>query len=264
MAHLLERRAAEIDHSRGRAGDRRHGSRGADRRNAQFHRSRRSRSRRMGQPRERGRVGNPRRPMVGGDVRRGDGLSVVTCFQPPGWWAAGRPRPEERATVRQPDVASAPLHSNAGVETAPGSAQLLLSVMDLRVHFATRRGVVHAVDGVTLDIHEGETLGLVGETGSGKSVTAKSLLRLVPTPPGVYAGGEVSFRPRNSGETVDLLRIPEQQLRDIRGNRIAMIFQDPAKALNPALSVRQQLAEVFAEHRSSELFRDAELYTSDA
>lgn len=156
-------------------------------------------------------------------------------------------------------MASAPLHSNAGVETASGSAQPLLSVMDLRVHFATRRGVVHAVDGVTLDIHEGETLGLVGETGSGKSVTAKSLLRLVPTPPGVYAGGEVSFRPRNSGETVDLLRIPEQQLRDIRGNRIAMIFQDPAKALNPALSVRQQLAEVFAEHRSSELFRDAEL-----
>ncbi|MGH2750975.1 MAG: ATP-binding cassette domain-containing protein, partial [Actinomycetota bacterium] len=167
---------------------------------------------------------------------------------------------------------------------------------DLRIHFSSKRGMVHAVDGVTLGIQEGETLGLVGETGSGKSVTAKALLRLVPTPPGVYAGGDVLFRPRGAcdscegrgcaacgeggrvpsscpacggrgcatcrgsgDETVDLLGISESHLRAIRGNRIAMIFQDPAKALNPALSVRQQLAEVFAEHRSSELLEDSGL-----
>jgi oligopeptide/dipeptide ABC transporter ATP-binding protein len=170
----------------------------------------------------------------------------------------------------------------------------LLSIEDLRVHFRTRRGIVHAVDGVSLEIRDGETLGLVGETGSGKSVTARSLLRLVPVPPGIHAGGRALFRPKRtcpgcagagcadcggvgktrascpacagtgcaacggSGhETLDLLTIPLRRLRQIRGNHIAMIFQDPAKALNPALSVRQQLAEVFAEHRAGELLRAA-------
>ncbi|HZJ51310.1 MAG TPA: ABC transporter ATP-binding protein [Actinomycetota bacterium] len=176
------------------------------------------------------------------------------------------------------------------------SSTPLLSVQDLRVHFGSKLGFVHAVDGVSFEIREGETLGLVGETGSGKTVTARSLLRLVPTPPGVYAGGQILFRPRaicascngrgcpacdgagrvssrcpdcgSSGcpscqgsgeETFDLRRISEQRLRQIRGNRIAMIFQDPAKALNPALSVRQQLAEVFAEHRASELLESSGL-----
>ena len=165
--------------------------------------------------------------------------------------------------MSRPNVASdaPPRASRLDVdERVPISHRPLLSVSDLRVHFATKRGMIHAVDGVTLDISEGETLGLVGETGSGKSVTAKSLLRLVPTPPGIYAGGEALFRPRDSqGESIDLLRIPNHQLRAIRGDRIAMIFQDPAKALNPALSVRQQLAEVFAEHRSAELLSGAQL-----
>ncbi len=186
----------------------------------------------------------------------------------------------------------------------PGhAAASLLSLRDLRVHFESKGGVVQAVDGVTLDIRDGETVGLVGETGSGKSVTAKSVLRLVPTPPGIIAGGEALFRPRQrcrdcdgagcatcgqrgrvpvaceacggSGRgctacegtgrhTVDLLRLPMDELREIRGNRIAMIFQDPGKALNPALSVRAQIAEVFAEHRSRELLEDAGLGADDA
>jgi oligopeptide/dipeptide ABC transporter ATP-binding protein len=170
----------------------------------------------------------------------------------------------------------------------------LLSVRGLRVHFGTKRGVVHAVDGVDLDIRDGETVGLVGETGSGKSVTARSLLRLVPRPPGIFAGGEALFRPKiacpacagmgcdrcdqtgrvgspcaecsgagcercgGSGrETVDLLTVSETRIRQIRGNHIAMIFQDPGKALNPALPIREQVAEVFAQHRAAELLAEA-------
>ena len=134
---------------------------------------------------------------------------------------------------------------------------LVASVRDLRVHFTTRAGEVHAVDGISFDIRDGETLGLVGETGCGKSVTARSFLRLVKTPPGIFAGGTIDFwskdARRSGGDPVDLLTVPRDELLSIRGDRIAMIFQDPGKALNPALSIGDQVAEVFYEHRSDDL-----------
>jgi oligopeptide/dipeptide ABC transporter ATP-binding protein len=134
---------------------------------------------------------------------------------------------------------------------------LVASVRDLRVHFEAKAGRVHAVDGVSFEIRDGETLGLVGETGCGKSVTARSFIRLVPTPPGIYAGGEIDFwstaARRTGADPIDLLEIPHSDMLAIRGDRIAMIFQDPGKALNPALSIRSQMAEVFYQHRSEEL-----------
>lgn len=137
------------------------------------------------------------------------------------------------------------------------SQPLVASVQGLKVHFQTKAGMVHAVDGVDFEIRDGETLGLVGETGCGKSVTARSFNRLVPTPPGVYAGGEVLFwsteARRNGEEPIDLLQVSDKKMLSIRGDSIAMIFQDPGKALNPALSIRDQIAEVFYQHRSGEL-----------
>ena len=136
----------------------------------------------------------------------------------------------------------------------------VVAVEDLAVHFRTKAGIVHAVDGISFDIGHGETVGLVGETGCGKSVTARSFLRLVAVPPGIYARGRILFWSRETrasgGDPVDLLTLPMDRLREIRGNRIAMIFQDPGKALNPALSIREQVAEVFYQHRSSELIAD--------
>ena len=147
--------------------------------------------------------------------------------------------------------------ASAGTTQERATRPLVASVRDLRVHFESKAGVVHAVDGVTFEIRDGETLGLVGETGCGKSVTARSFIRLVPTPPGIYAGGEIDFwsteaRQAND-EPIDLLQISDRDMLEIRGDRIAMIFQDPGKALNPALSIRSQVAEVFHQHRSDEI-----------
>jgi len=149
--------------------------------------------------------------------------------------------------------------SQVGIDTAPGQAAkpLVASVRDLKVYFEAKAGVVHAVDGVSFEIRDGETLGLVGETGCGKSVTARSFIRLVPSPPGIYAGGQIDFwsteSRRNKSGPIDLLQIPHKEMLAIRGDRIAMIFQDPGKALNPALSIRSQVAEVFYQHRSDEI-----------
>lgn len=144
-----------------------------------------------------------------------------------------------------------------GISAARATGGLVASVQDLSVHFKTKAGLVHAVDGISFDIGHGETLGLVGETGCGKSVTARSFIRLVASPPGVYAGGRIDFWPSEAqaggGGPVNLLTIADDEMLEIRGNRIAMIFQDPSKALNPALSIGDQLAEVFFQHRSGDL-----------
>src|SRR2546423_7334689 len=107
----------------------------------------------------------------------------------------------------------------------------LLSVKDLRTYFETEDGTVKAVDGISFDLHRGETLGIVGESGSGKSVTNLSIMRLIPSPPGRIAGGEVMFDGR------DLLALPNEEMRKMRGRRIAMVFQDPMTSLNPFMRV---------------------------
>ena len=118
----------------------------------------------------------------------------------------------------------------------------LLEVKNLQTHFQTRAGVVRAVDGVSFHLERGELLGLVGESGCGKSVTALSLMRLV-APPGRVVGGEVLF------EGADLLKHSEAQMRAIRGDDIAMIFQDPMTSLNPVYTVGEQIAEALRLHR---------------
>ncbi|HEX5708884.1 MAG TPA: ABC transporter ATP-binding protein [Pyrinomonadaceae bacterium] len=124
----------------------------------------------------------------------------------------------------------------------------LLEVKDLRTHFPTRSGLVRAVDGVSFQVGEGELLGLVGESGCGKSITALSVMRLV-APPGKIVGGEIRF----AGE--DLLAASEARMREIRGDDIAMIFQDPMTSLNPVYTVGEQIAEALRLHRR--LSRDA-------
>ena len=118
----------------------------------------------------------------------------------------------------------------------------LLEVKNLRTYFYTQEGVVRAVDGVSWDLDEGETLGLVGESGCGKSVTAMSILRLIPNPPGRIVEGEIIF------EGKDLLKLNNQEIRQIRGNRIGMIFQEPMTSLNPVLTIGNQLTEAIRLH----------------
>jgi len=118
----------------------------------------------------------------------------------------------------------------------------LLGIDNLNVSFHTRRGVVKAVRNLRLNIKEGETLALVGESGCGKSVTAHAITRLVPMPPGVIESGIIRFR------GTDLLKLPDKEMRALRGSKISMIFQEPMTSLNPVFTVGSQIAEVFITH----------------
>ncbi len=119
----------------------------------------------------------------------------------------------------------------------------LLSVRDLVVRFRAYDGVVHAVNGVSIDVERGDTLGLVGESGSGKTVTNLAILRVLPKPAGRIEGGAVLF------EGSDLTTLPEAAMREIRGRDIAMIFQDPMTSLNPVLTIEEQMVETIRAHR---------------
>lgn len=119
----------------------------------------------------------------------------------------------------------------------------LLEVKNLKTYFYSDRGVVKAADDVSFYVNEGETLGIVGESGCGKSITSMSIVRLVETPPGKYVGGEILF----NGE--DMLKISEQRIREIRGNDISFIFQEPMTSLNPIFKIGRQISETMILHR---------------
>jgi len=119
----------------------------------------------------------------------------------------------------------------------------LLEIRNLKTYFNVRGGVLKAVDDVSLTMKAGETLGLVGESACGKSVTASSIMRLIPIPPGYIAGGEILF------EGVNVLKLPESEMRKVRGNKISMIFQEPMTSLNPVFTVGDQVAEVIRLHK---------------
>jgi oligopeptide/dipeptide ABC transporter ATP-binding protein len=122
----------------------------------------------------------------------------------------------------------------------------LLSIQDLVVEFNTEDGVVQAVDGVSYDLYPGETLGIVGESGSGKSVSTMSILGLIPQPPGRIVRGEALFK------GTDLLKLSKKALRKVRGNEMAMVFQDPMTSLNPVLKIGYQIAEAIKTHHPNQ------------
>ncbi len=121
--------------------------------------------------------------------------------------------------------------------------ETILSVKDLVIRYETDDGLVRAVNGVSFDLKRGETLGLVGETGAGKTTTALGLMRLVPDPPGRIVSGQIVLQGR------DLAKLSEERMRLVRGNEVSMIFQDPMTSLNPVMKVGDQIGEVVRKHR---------------
>jgi len=128
------------------------------------------------------------------------------------------------------------------VRESEGTMDTLLQVKDLRTQFFTLEGVIRAVDGVSYDVRQGETVAIVGESGCGKSVSALSIMRLVPYPPGRIVAGEIWFNGKN------LLVLTDEEMRQVRGKEIAMIFQEPMTSLNPTLTIGRQLTETLEAH----------------
>ncbi len=129
----------------------------------------------------------------------------------------------------------------------------LLDIRNLAIHFHTENGVVEAVKGISLTLEKGETLAIIGESGSGKSVTGLALTRLLPEPPAKYASGEILFDGR------DVLKMKPDDLRKLRGGRIAYVFQEPGTSLNPVFTIRNQIAEAIRLHRPDVKDMDAEI-----
>ena len=121
--------------------------------------------------------------------------------------------------------------------------QPIIQIKNLKTYFKTDEGIAHAVDDVSFSVYPGETLGIVGESGCGKSVTSLSMMKLIPQPPGYFAGGQILYKDRN------ILDIPESEMRQIRGNKIAMIFQEPMTSLNPVFTVGHQIEEAIIAHQ---------------
>ena len=152
---------------------------------------------------------------------------------------------ELRRRDRGPGTGDQDMGGDGPGSPVPGPAVPLLRVGDLRTYFHTSAGTARSVDGVSFDVGAGETVGIVGESGCGKSVTALSLLRLIMPPGRIEQGSRIEFEGR------DLVAMKDAEIRDIRGNRIAMIFQEPMTALNPVFTVGDQIAEVVRVHRGA-------------
>ena len=135
---------------------------------------------------------------------------------------------------------------------AAADQERLIEVVDLAVHFRLLQGTLRAVDGVSFDIRRGRTLGVVGESGCGKSVTAQSIMRLLPSPPAYVAGGQIVFHRAVSDATVDLAALNPRgaEMRSIRGGEIAMIFQEPMTSLTPAYTIGMQIMEAITLHQA--------------
>jgi peptide/nickel transport system ATP-binding protein len=133
--------------------------------------------------------------------------------------------------------------SNGNGDDTDNLGEPILEVVDLKTYFYTRDGIVKAVDGVSFTLHKGETLGLVGESGCGKSMTALSIMRLIPEPPGRIVGGQVMLDGR------DLVSLTQEEMREVRGNEMSMIFQEPMTSLNPVLSIGFQVGEALRLHQ---------------
>ncbi|MFK7949051.1 MAG: ABC transporter ATP-binding protein [Saprospiraceae bacterium] len=127
----------------------------------------------------------------------------------------------------------------------------LLEVIDLQTYFSTEEGTTKAVDKVSFTIYRGETVGIVGESGSGKSVTSLSIMQLIPSPPGKIVDGQILYYPNDDNEPIDLLQIPENEMRKYRGNEIAMIFQEPMTSLNPVYTCGNQVMEAILLHQKT-------------